>query len=268
MVLGFGDQGDSGAKGIMGVVVFIAVFVIMFSLLLSYAAPLVFAGDSKSRDVADGPTGFNASEYSTTNFYNTSNGAYAYAMTPSLYGTHINIPSADVSGDGIDASRTDANRDLKFSVTDNTGAHEFYIYLYPIKDYNSDGDAYVFYSKTGWWDAHSRVITEQEIIDRAKDGRASFSVSLGVMCTAYFVFPSDHQTSVYLGLRSGFNVSIGQTAVDEARDSNGFWDVIVGLLTFDLPHGGTGVQIIDILLSTSFIAACSFIIFWAATRIF
>lgn len=267
MVLGFGDQGDSGAKGIMGVIVFISVFVIMFSLLLSYAAPLVFAGESKARDVADGPEGFDASEYTTTNFYNTTNGEYAYAMTPNLYGTHIKIPGADFFDDGINSDWTDADKNLKFSVTDGTGAHEFYIFLYPIKDYNGDGDAFVLYSKTGWWDAHHRIISEQEIIDKTEDGRASFSVSLGVMCTVYFVFPTDHQVNTYLGLRSGFNVSIGQTAIDEARDSNGFWDVIVGLLTFNLPNGGTGVQIIDILLSTAFIASCSFIIFWAATRI-
>ena len=81
MVFGSG-AGDEGSKGMMGTVVYISVFVVVFSLLLGYAAPLLLVGTDASGPT-DGPDGFDASTYSTITFFDMTNGDYAYKMIPS-----------------------------------------------------------------------------------------------------------------------------------------------------------------------------------------
>lgn len=260
MVFGSG-AGDEGSKGMMGTIVFMTVFVLVFSILLGYAAPLLFAGGEASGPTSR-PEGFDAASYSMITFFETSNGNYAYQMSPGLYGTGIVKPAFYLGGNGLGDAQTDAARNLSFD------AGDFNVYLYPLKDSKTGNDEFWFFSHTGWISANFFLVTESDIERRMVDGKASVPISCGGSFTAYFTFPDDHDASYYLDQRSGFNVSIGQSLVNATTDSTSFWNVITGLLTFNLPNGGTGILIFDIILSTAFISCCAFILFWAVTRIF
>jgi hypothetical protein len=262
MVLGFGDNSDGGSGSMMGTVVYISVFVIVFALLLGYAAPLLFVGTEASTPT-NAPRGFEASKYATVNFFETTNGKYEYSMTPSKYGTFLLRPSVYLGDTGLGPSQTDAAKDLSFD------AGDFNVYLYAIKEVgDSKEDEYWFFSHSGWWDANFYVVTESEIERKVVDGRASVPISVGGSFTAYFTFPKTMDASYYLDDRSGFNISVGQSFINATKDKSSFWNVITGLLTFNLPNGGTGIPLIDIAISVAFISCCAFIIFWAATRIF
>lgn len=262
MVFGSG-AGDEGSKSMMGTVVYITVFVVMFSLLLGYASPLLFVGSVASGPL-EGPEGFDATTLATTNFFETSNGEYQYQMTSNKYGTFINPPTVYLGTSGLGPTQTDAAKDLSFD------AGDYNVYMYPLGtgSGSSMDDEFWFFSHTGWWSANTYKVMESEIERRAHDGRSEVAISCGGSFTVYFTFPEAHDAGYYLDLRSGYNVTIGQSYINATRDSSGFWNVISGLLTFNLPNGGTGIPLLDIAISTAFISCCAFIIFWAATRIF
>lgn len=258
MVFGSGS-GDEGAKGMMGTVVYITVFVVVFSVLLGYAAPLLFSG-GESAHPSERPTSFDGNSYTMINFFETTNDKYEYQIKSSDYGTFI-IPPVTFLGDtGLGWSQTDAAKDLSFD------AGEFNVYFYPLS--NGEVSEFYFFSHTGWWDAHTSWISQDEVEAKAVNGRAAIPISVGGSFTVYFSFPSAHDAGYYLDQRSGYNVTIGQSFLNATKDSVGFWNVITGLLTFNLPNGGTGIMLIDIAISVAFISCCAFIVFWAATRIF
>jgi hypothetical protein len=271
MVLGIGGGGDEGSHGMMGTVVYMAVFIILFSAFLSYASALVF--EQAEEAGRPRPDGFQGAEYSMVRFFNTTNGEYLYAVTPSMYGTFINVPGATFDDNGLPASmmerRTDATNDLKFDVRNAQGDHITNIYVYPIKDYKGFGDAFVFFCHDGIWDAHSDAVYVSEVIEnyREDDLRSVITISIGSSYTAYFTFPGLMSADWYLDDRSGFNISIGQSALDSAGDASSFWNVLTGLITYNLPGDGTGIWIMDVAICTAFNACCIFIIFWAITRV-
>ncbi len=259
MVLGFGDKGDAGSGTMMSTVVYISTFVVVFSLLLGYSAPLLFSGADASIP-SERPRGFDASGYATVNFFETTNDQYAYTMVPAYYGSFILPPLTFIGDNGLGPTATDAKKDLSYD------AGDFKVFMYPLT--NGDVSEFWFFSHTGWWDAHTDVVTETDIITKVVDGRAEVPISVGGSFTVYFTFPKAHDASYYLDLRSGFNETIGQSLLNATKDSMSFWNVITGLLTFNLPNGGTGIPLIDIAISVAFISCCAFILFWAATRIF
>lgn len=243
----------------MSVVIQMAVFVAVFSLLLGYAAPLI---NNTSAYVTQGPSSFDVGTIAQNDFAETDNGKYAYTIRPSDYGTYYYPSREDITPDsGI--GQTDANQSLRYHMND------FYIWFVPIKDYDSQGDAFFFYSQSGWWDAKHVIFRESDIVSRVNSvtDRAVLTASLGESVNVYFQFFGDYTPADALNYRFSYNVSVGQSFLNQSQDQANVLNVLFGLLTFHLPGGGTGFALFDLLLSTAFITSCAFILYWAITRL-
>jgi len=259
MVLGSGS-GDEGSGGMMRVAIQMAVFVAVFSLLLGYAAPLL---NSSSAIEIKGPTSFDIGTIAQNDFAETDDGGYSYTIKPSDYGTYFNPPYQDIIGDDHNFGPTDANKTIRFHMND------FYVHFVPIKDYDESGDAFYFVSNSGWWDLKYVIFRESDIINRVNSvtDRAVLTASLAESVNVYFQFTDEWSPTDSLNYRFSYNVSVGQSYLNQSQDQANVLNVLFGLLTFHLPGGGTGFALFDIMLSTAFIASCSFILYWAITRL-
>jgi DUF971 family protein len=257
----FGSEGGEDG-GIMNTIMFISVFVVVFSVLLGYASPILF--QTSAEEPTGGPDGFDAATYTMTTFFETKTAGYSYSVESEDWGTYINIPQTYLGEQAGLYDETDAYELFGFDNGDG-----IWIYVYFIDDFDDEGDAIVLFAHTGWWDAHSQIIRKSDVVVHTnKDNIAAIPVKVGGSYTLYLRFLDGHTPQSSLDWHYNFHVAMGQTAIDAATDSSGFWTVITGLLTFNLPNGGTGIAIFDLVLSTAFISCCSYILFWAATRIF
>jgi hypothetical protein len=267
-----GSGGDEGSGKMMSTVIFVAGFLIAIVFLMySFGSVLYGPGDSSgSRELT--AVGFSADELATYNLFNTSSGNSTYEISPDKVGDHISIPSIAFSD-----ARISTGGWTNMTFVSNGGTN---IHLYVIDDArnpwvtpgNRVGHVVVFYCHTGWWDAHSVILQLNDIIHdaRIENGviKAKITIQLDQSYTAFFVFPAGSDPITLLNNDSGYVIALGQSQT-QSLSSAGYsgWNYVIGIISFNIPNGGTGYQMFDVMISVVINASLLFIAFWALTRL-
>lgn len=258
-----GTGGDDGASGMMGTLVFVSIFAVLFVLFQSmFIAIQPGEEGGLSGGVDQELKHFDVSTLATYNFYNSTTGGNVYNITSSDYGTYLFIPSWTTNSGPL---VTDASIDLHWD------AHSK-VYVYPIKDFtNGDryyGDTFIFWSHTGWWDSKSEFVTKSEILAELLQypdyQQSKVTVTVGDTYTAFFTFDKDVDAAEALDLRTGFSIALGQSQMDQARDQSNMISVVTNLLTLNVQ---TGNQFLDILIILPMSIVYVWIAVWLLTRI-
>lgn len=270
-----GTGGDEGSNKMMGTVVYVAGFLAVVLFLMTSLSPILTPG---STTAANQPSiqGFSATDLSTYQYYNTSSGQRMYNATPAMRGVSIVLPSVSFGNTPILAGgwgnmSWSANGIMVhgylvasyFNLNIVLGEHGFV---------NSINDAWIFWAHTGWWDSHYSVISYGDIEKniRTVNGvqRSEVVVNVGQPFTVFFIFPMNATVDVLLKTHTGYQIVLGQSQAQAlSATQNNAWNYVTGILTFNMPNGGTGVGWFDFMISATIDAAILFIAFWAITRV-
>jgi hypothetical protein len=264
-----GTGGDAGAGKMMATLVFVAGFLVIVLFLLSSFAPVLQVGNyTNTQDMEI--LGFSAGEMSEYKFFNTTAGPSYYDIKTSMYCAYISVPSIWI---GIDPIVTGGWSNMSF---DTAGAD---IEIYPL--YRTDllfgnKNEFVLFAHYGLWDAKTIILSHDDILAKVRTvgspsaavERADIVVSFDRTYTIFFIFPNGVDPGAALDARTGFKVALGQSLdqsyADMGKDA---WSYIIGIMTFNIPGGGTGVHEFDLMISVVVYAAVLFIAYWAITRL-
>lgn len=256
---------DQGTGKFMAVLVFVASFMIVVVFLISSLAPILSSYDYSVSD-APTPMGFSATDMTTYTLYNNTYGGGYYNMTPAMYLNYVTLPDISFGG-GVTYDGGWTN--MTFLAPDEV------IYFFP--DKGTDPDTFKFWSHTGIFDSNRVYVSYNDILNNVKSvigdngeriSRAEVKIELYRSYTVFFIFPTGVEPKASLDAQTGYLVYIGQSTIQQyASTGNNAWDYVTGILTFNLPGGGTGVQWFDVMLSMAVYAAILFIAYWAITRL-
>jgi hypothetical protein len=98
--------------------------------------------------------------------------------------------------------------------------------------------------------------------------RSEVIINVGQPYTVFFIFPMNSTVDILLKTHTGYSIVLGQSQAQAmAAQQNNAWNYVTGILTFNMPNGGTGVSWFDFMISATIDAAILFIAFWAITRL-
>jgi hypothetical protein len=264
-----GTGGDAGAGKMMATLVFVGGFLIVVLFLLSSFAPILQTGNyTNTSDMA--ALGFSAGDMTEYRFFNTTFGPAYFDVTASKYCAYISVPSVWI---GIDPIVTGGWSNMTF---DTDGADVDFYPLYRHDILMGDKNEFIFFAHYGLWDAKTIIVSIDDVLAKIKASgtamamthRADIVVSFDRTYTLFFIFPAGVDPEAAMEARSGFKVALGQT-MDQAYADMGkdAWSYIIGIMTFNIPGGGTGVGEFDLMISVVIYAAILFIAYWAITRL-
>jgi hypothetical protein len=269
-----GTGGDEGSHGMMGTVVFVAAFLATILFMMSSFSPILAPGNTAADNQPTIP-GFSASDMSNYQYYNTSAGHSFYNATPAMRGATIIIPSISF---GNTPTEDGGWSNMSWSVNGITVraylvASYFDTPILPLGGYKSSvNDAWIFWAHTGIWDSKWTAISygdiEKKIARVNGVQRASVVIDVGQPLTVFFIFPSLSDADILLKTHTGYQIILGQSQAQAlAAQQNNAWNYVTGILTFNMPNGGTGVSWFDFIISATVDAAILYIAFWALTRL-
>lgn len=264
-----GTGGDEGAGKMMATLVFVAGFLVVVLFLLSSFAPVLQIGNYTNTADMD-IMGFSAGEMTEYEFFNTTAGPAFISVIDAMYCSYISVPSIWI---GVNPIQIAGWSNLSF----DTDAANIQIYpLHRVDLLTGDRDEFVLFAHYGLWDAKTIVLSHDDILSKVKTTgtpsapvqRADIVVSFDRTYTIFFIFPAGVDPGAVLDAHTGFKIALGQT-MDQAYADMGkdAWGYIIGIMTFNIPGGGTGVHEFDLMISVIIYAAVLFIAYWAITRL-
>jgi hypothetical protein len=252
-----GTGGDEGAGKMMGTVVFVAAFLIVIVFMLSSFGQII-SKDESYNAVELTARGFSAADMATYDFYVNSEGNKIYNVTTDMVADSISIATITVFDDSL--PRVTGGRDDMWFVTADDLKIHFYV---------MNWEEIIFWYHDGWWDSHTAKFDKDDIVAAAKpvNGVMRATLPFGPY-TAFVIFPNGTSVASVLESHEGYSVSVGQSSFQAYEQSaNNAWNYVTGILTFDMPGDGTGVQMFDVMISVVVYAGILFIAFWAITRV-
>ncbi len=259
------------------VVVFVSAFLMAVLFMMSQLAPII-SPNSVSAQIPSVP-GFSSSDMGTYQYFNNTQGNFGYNVTSSMLALNIVIPSISFGNGPI---QTGGWGNISWPIiSQSITVHGYLVqsyFTYAVPKLGNGGsagsinDAWIFWAHTGIWDSHYSAISYGTIEKNcvAVNGvlRSQVPIDPGIPLTAFFVFPLNSNVDAVLQSHQGYYVVIGQSQAQAIQaNGNNAWNYIAGILTFNIPNGGTGNPWFDNMISASIDAAVLFVAFWALTRV-
>jgi hypothetical protein len=268
-----GSGGDEGSGGMMKAVVFVAAFLAVVLFLMTSLSPILTPGNTTASNQPS-IVGFSATDMSSYQYYNTSSGNRMYNATPAMRAGSIILPSISFGNAPIVAGGWG---NMSWSANGET-VHGYLVASYFNLRLGAGGftdainDAWIFWAHTGIWDSHWCSVSYGDIEKNIKTvngvQRSEVVINVGQPYTVFFIFPMNSTVDILLKTHTGYSIVLGQSQAQAlAAQQNNAWNYVTGILTFNMPNGGTGVSWFDFMISATIDAAILFIAFWAITRL-
>jgi hypothetical protein len=253
-------------EGLLKTVVFIGTFAIMFTLLFAYASPL-FSASSPPSSNSWITSNFEADDVATTNFWE-NDGNTSFNMTSDFeWDNYVTEPPMTNTRSGL---ATDGD-EIEFTSDGQT------VHVYPVSEIDvnagliipvgnniADGNSFLIYQQWGWWDHEWETITFDTIVNNietsSKNVQSKIHIDLKGGMDVWFVFSVGANARALLELGYGFTIVIGQSLLDAAEASQNIWNVITGLLTFNIDTGNDILNVMVCLPITISVAYITLII--------
>jgi hypothetical protein len=256
--LGKGDSSSGDLKIAMSLMVFITSFGIIVGLLVTGLSPILY---NTPQEQADPIPGFNANELMGYTLFPTglSGNPTYYTVVPAMNANSITIPSDSLGGYTSPAVSGGWNN-MTFNNDGTT-----------IRAYLVEDVGWVFWCSGGWWNSYSDTIKDTDITKNMGVDSVSATVHValgGKSYTALYAFDDSTPVASQLANHTGYTVALGQSQMDTAVGTQAdVWSYFTGIITFNMPNGGSGVWILDTLISTVFVTALGFLTIWMIIKI-
>lgn len=257
---------EDGSNSMLSVVVFVAVLMAVFALLISGVSGIFGAEDDLPgmRDKS-----FHAGEFASFSWWtNDESPGWPSNATNDRTGTYwdapaaVNVAWANLLGDYVEI-HTDSTPYVWSGTDGYQGKGAIRIYLM------HDGSIILF-RQGGGWDRWWHEISALEIATAAQAQEsggyvAKLQANVGVKVTLVLMFPGGYDPAVLLSSHSLYQFGVGQMPLDKVSTTQDVWGIAGDLLTFNLQ--ATGVWWIDYLFSMAVWSMILYVGFYMITRL-
>ena len=265
-----GSGGDEGSGRMMATVVFIAGFLIVIVFLMSSFGTILYGPANTSSQRQLSALGFSADELAIYNIFptNTPSAGPTYNITSDKVVSYFSMGAVSW-GNGPETTGGWSN--MSYHSSSGVDLHLYIVSATGLMNTVS-GDAIVFWCHSGWWDSHLVVLRYDDILAKLKNinnfQKSTITIQLDQSYTAFIIFPIGSDASTLLKQHTGYWVSVGQSQT-QSLSSSGYsgWNYVIGVVSFNIPNGGTGYVWFDVIISTVVDASLLFIAYWAITRL-
>jgi hypothetical protein len=265
-----GSGGDEGSGRMMATLVFVAGFLIVILFLRSSFGNILYGPgnvDSQKRLTA---IGFSADDLAIYNIFptNTISHGPTYNITSDKVVSFFSMGAVSW-GNGPETTGGWSN--MSYHSSSGVDLHLYIVSANGLLNTVS-GEAVVFWCHSGLWDSHLVVLRFDDILAKLKTSnnfqKSTIVIQLDQSYTAFFMFPMGADAKTLLEQHTGYIVSVGQSQTQSLTSAGyGGWNYIAGIITFNIPNGGTGYVWFDVIISTVVDASLLFIAYWAITRL-
>ena len=258
---------EDGSNSMLSVVVFVAVLMAVFALLISGVSGIFGAEDDLPgmRDKS-----FHAGEFASFSWWtNDESPGWLSNATNDRTGTYWDAPSpgdvaiANLINDHVYIGTAATPYDWSGSGADYSAEHAVRVYL-------MDSGSIIVFRQGGWGDRWWQEFTVGEIVTSAErqDGGghiARLQANVGVSVSLVLLFPGGYDPAVLLSSHSWYQFGVGQLPLDKVSTTQDVWGIAGDLLTFNLQ--ATGVWWIDYLFSMAVWSMILYVGFYMITRL-
>lgn len=258
-------EGEAG--NLISVVVFVAVFMSIFALLISGVSG-IFGADDEALNNGMRDKSLNSGDFAGFEWWtNDEDAGWLSNATGYRTGSYwdappaVNVAWANLLNDFV-SIHTDATPYVWSRGPDYSSEHAIRIYLM------DDGSIILFRQGGGgdrWW----QQITPADILSATKRDENGGSIArlafdIGVKGTLVILFPGGYDPLILMQSVGHYEFGIGQMLVDKTVASD-VWSIVGDLLTFNLQ--ATGVWWIDYLFSVAVWSMLLYVAFMMITRL-
>lgn len=262
-----GTGGDAGAGKMMATLVFVAGFLIVMVFLLVSFAPILQSNNYQQKSDLTA-LGFSASDMATYTFFNTTQGGSNYLITPDKVSWYVALPQTYA---GINPTIYGGWSNMTFDPP-GAGSTDIHLYIQGNASLSGTGGYIKLWAHWGLWDAGEFAISYDDVIAKMRDvggkQRADIVFYLDHPYTLFVICPANTNAADILYTNNGYIVAVGQSLEQSYEDAGkNAWNYVIGIITFNIPGGGTGSIWFDLMLSVVIDAALLFVAYWSITRL-
>jgi len=253
-------------ESIMRPLILIVTFISLFTIVVTAMAPIFYASDvEKGRSSSPGDFAYIAGQEYELWYPEDGYAIGADNVTHNSYAPHFDTNELVFWEDGGE-DNTSGEAIKIWIMRNNDGMHP---YGYPLRDHYEDPnnwEGFIIYRHKGWWDEWYDEITFDELVlshkENSNESRADFVLDVGY--TLFVINATGVPLTDALDTDSDYKIGIGWTWYNSTMAAQSAFDVIIGIMTFNLPNVH---WVITAILAIPIYTSIAFMMFIAIIRV-